>query len=83
LLSHVSPSERLDGEIDEILKNILQGGPDAMAKIKDLIRFVAAGTVDDAMIADTAKRIAEIRATPEGKEGVASFLEKRKPAWKG
>lgn len=83
LLSHVSPSEKMDGEIDEILKNLLAGGPQAMAKIKDLIRFVASGTVDDAMVAETAKRIAEIRATPEGKEGVASFLEKRKPAWKG
>ncbi len=82
LLSHVSASEKLDAEIDEILKNLLAGGPQALAKIKDLIRFVASGTVDDAMIADTAKRIAEIRATPEGKEGVASFLEKRKPAWK-
>jgi methylglutaconyl-CoA hydratase len=82
LLSHVSPSEKLDGEIDKILENLLAGGPQALAKIKDLIRFVASGTVDDAMVADTAKRIAEIRATPEGKEGVASFLEKRKPAWK-
>jgi len=82
LLSHVSPSEKLDGEIDKILENLLAGGPQSMAKIKDLIRCVASGTVDDAMIADTAKRIAEIRATPEGKEGVASFLEKRKPAWK-
>lgn len=82
LLSHVSPSEKLDGEIDKILENLLQGGPDALAKIKDLIRFVASRQVDDAMIADTAKRIAEIRATPEGKEGVASFLEKRKPGWK-
>ncbi len=83
LLSHVSPSEKLDGEIDEILRHLMQSGPQALAKIKDLIRFVAAGTVDDAMIADTAKRIAEIRATPEGKEGVAAFLEKRKPSWHG
>lgn len=82
LLSHISPSEKLDGEIDKILENLLAGGPGSMAKIKDLIRFVSSGSVDDAMIADTAKRIAEIRATPEGKEGVASFLEKRKPAWK-
>ncbi|MDH3318365.1 MAG: enoyl-CoA hydratase/isomerase family protein [Betaproteobacteria bacterium] len=82
LLSHVSPSEELDGEIDKILENLLHGGPGAMAKIKDLIRDVASGKVDDAMVAETAKRIAEIRATPEGKEGVASFLEKRKPAWK-
>jgi methylglutaconyl-CoA hydratase len=82
LLSHVSPSAKLDGEIDEILKNLLAGGPQALGKIKVLIRDVASGKVDDAMVAETAKRIAEIRATPEGKEGVASFLEKRKPAWK-
>ena len=37
--------------------------------------------VDDALIADTARRIAEIRVSPEGKEGIASFLEKRKAAW--
>ena len=82
LLSHVSPSEKLDGEIDEILKNLLQGGPQAIAKIKDLIRRVSSGPIDDAMIEDTAVRIAEIRATPEGKEGVASYLEKRKPGWR-
>lgn len=82
LLSHVSASERLDAEIDEILENLLQGGPQALAKIKDLIRRVSTGEIDDVMIEDTAKRIAEIRATPEGKEGVASFLEKRKPAWR-
>jgi methylglutaconyl-CoA hydratase len=83
LLSHISPSEKLDGEIDEILKHIVQGGPQAIAKIKDLIRAVASGPVDDAMIADTAKRIAEIRVSSEGREGIASFLEKRKPSWHG
>lgn len=81
LLSMVSPSEKLDGEIGEILKNLLAGGPAALAKIKDLIRVVASGRVDDAMIDDTAKRIAEIRVSEEGKEGIASFLAKRKPSW--
>jgi methylglutaconyl-CoA hydratase len=37
----------------------------------------------DALIADTAQRIADIRSSDEGKEGVRSFLEKRKPAWLG
>ncbi|RZA30993.1 MAG: enoyl-CoA hydratase/isomerase family protein, partial [Lysobacteraceae bacterium] len=37
--------------------------------------------VDDALLLDTANRIAEIRASMEGREGVASFLEKRKPTW--
>jgi methylglutaconyl-CoA hydratase len=81
LLTAVSASEELDAEIDKILKHLLQGGPQALAKIKDLIRTVACGPVDDTLIADTARRIAEIRGSPEGREGVASFLEKRKPSW--
>ena len=60
-----------------------RGGPQALARIKDLIRAVSSGRVDDAMIADTAQRIAEIRVSPEGREGIASFLEKRRPAWAG
>lgn len=81
LLSSVSPSEKLDGEIGKILEHLLAGGPDALGKIKDLIRAVSSGSVDDAMIDDTAKRIAEIRVSAEGKEGIGSFLEKRKPSW--
>ena len=82
LLSHISPSEKLDGEIDEILKHLVQGGPQALDKIKDLIRTVSSGPISDPMIEDTAQRIAEIRVSPEGREGIASFLDKRKPAWK-
>ena len=82
LLTAVSPSDKLDGEIGEMLKHIVQGGPQAIAKIKDLIRRVSSGSVDDAMIEDTAQRIAEIRVSPEGREGIASFLERRKPSWK-
>ena len=82
LLTAVSPSENLDGEIDGMLGHLLQGGPQAMAKIKDLIRRVSSGTIDDSMIEDTATRIAEIRVSPEGREGIASFLEKRKASWK-
>jgi len=83
LLTAVSPSEKLDGEIEEILRHLMQSGPQALVKIKELIRAVACGPVDDTMIADTAKRIAEIRVSPEGREGIASFLEKRKPSWHG
>jgi methylglutaconyl-CoA hydratase len=83
LLSMVSPSEKLDGEIDEMLKHLLQGGPHALREIKDLIRVVSSGEVTDAMIEDTAARIAGIRVSPEGREGIASFLEKRRPGWRG
>jgi len=81
LLSDVCPPEELDGAVNAILGHLVVGGKAAHAKIKDLVRTVAAGPADDAMIADTAKRIAEIRVSAEGKEGIASFLEKRKPSW--
>jgi methylglutaconyl-CoA hydratase len=74
-------TNNLDEEIERLLKHLLAGGPEAHAKIKDLIRAVAGRPVDDALAADTAKRIAEIRVSPEGREGIASFLEKRKAAW--
>jgi methylglutaconyl-CoA hydratase len=71
----------LDKAIESLVSHLLAGGPEAHAKIKDLIRAVAGRPADDALAAETAKRIAEIRVSPEGKEGIASFLEKRKAAW--
>ena len=74
-------TQKLDETIDSLVRHLLAGGPEAMAKIKDLIRAVAARPVDAALVAETAKRIAEIRVSPEGREGIAAFLEKRKPSW--
>jgi methylglutaconyl-CoA hydratase len=81
MLSALVPAAELDSTIENILKNLLSGGPTAHAKIKELIRAVVHRPLDDALVADTAKRIAEIRVSPEGKEGIASFLEKRKASW--
>ena len=81
MLQLLVKSEELDPALSAITDHLLAGGPEAHAKIKDLIRAVAGRRPDDALVAETAKRIAEIRGTPEGKEGIASFLEKRKPAW--
>jgi methylglutaconyl-CoA hydratase len=81
LLADIAPKEELDGAVNALLGHLVIGGREAHARIKDLIRTVSAGPADDAMIADTAKRIAEIRVSPEGREGIASFLEKRKPNW--
>ena len=76
----VSPSE-LDGEVDSLVKHLLAGGPDAHVKIKDLIRVVTHRQIDDNLSAETAERIADIRVSPEGREGIASFLEKRRASW--
>jgi methylglutaconyl-CoA hydratase len=81
MLSIVTSPDKLDEKIHEISNHLLAGGPQAHAKIKALIRGVAGRPVDDALVADTARRIAEIRVSPEGKEGIASFLEKRKASW--
>ena len=81
LLSSCVFSNQLDSSVEEIIKHLLAGGSEAHAKIKDLIRAVAGRAVDAALVADTARRIAEIRVSPEGREGIASFLEKRKPSW--
>ena len=81
LVHEVVPRERLDRRLDEVISILLDNGPAAMAASKDLIRRVASGPVDDAMVEDTAQRIADIRATDEGREGVQAFLEKRGPKW--
>src|SRR5690349_2246682 len=82
LLSALVPAAELDPFIGQMLDHLLAGSAAAHARIKDLMRDVAGRPIDDSLKADTARRIAEIRASPEGREGIASFLEKRKPAWK-
>lgn len=81
MLSLLVASSEIDKAIENLVGHLLAGGPQAHAKIKDLIRAVAGRPLDDALAADTAKRIAEIRVSPEGREGIASFLEKRKASW--
>lgn len=81
LVHEVVPRERLDGRLEELIGVLLGNGPAAMAASKELIRRVASGPVDDAMVEDTAQRIADIRATDEGREGVQAFLENRGPNW--
>jgi methylglutaconyl-CoA hydratase len=81
MLSALTTRENLDAVISSLVENLLAGGPEAHAKIKALIRAVAGRRPDDALVAETAKQIAEIRGSPEGKEGIAAFLEKRKASW--
>lgn len=81
LVHDVVPESLLDERIRTLVAMLLENGPAAMTAIKALLSRVAGGPLDDAMIEDTAKRIAKIRATDEGKEGVTAFLEKRKPRW--
>jgi len=73
--------EALDEALGEQVAALLEGGPKSQAAAKDLIRAVAHRPVDDALLADTARRIAELRATPEAREGLSAFLDKRPAGW--
>ena len=76
-----TPGE-LDAAIAKLVEALLACGPASQRESKELIRAVAHRPVMSEVIQDTAERIARVRASPEGREGVAAFLEKRKPAWK-
>jgi methylglutaconyl-CoA hydratase len=71
----------LDTGVDTLVAHLLAASPAAIASSKELIRSVARGAIEHDMIADTAARIAAARTSPDGKEGISSFLEKRKPSW--
>ena len=72
----------LDTKVAEIVALLVANGPAAVKACKKLVQDVAGRPIDAALRDDTARRIADIRASAEGREGVASFLGKREPAWK-
>ena len=73
--------EQLDTTVQTIVSALLQGGPLSQAAAKDLVRAVDGRPVNDTLVEDTAHRIAHLRATPEAREGISAFLEKRSPTW--
>ena len=82
LVHEVVPDEALTVRGDTFVKLLLQGGPNAQAEAKNLIKAVHGRTLDGDMLVDLAKRIARIRVSDEGQEGINAFLEKRKPRWR-
>ena len=81
LVHEVTAAEDLQAAVDAMVEALLANGPAAMVETKDQIAGVANRPVDDRLIAAAAARIARIRVSHEGREGVAAFLEKRKPGW--
>ena len=74
-------ADALDAKVAEIVAALVANGPMAVRACKRLVQDVAGLPIDAALRGDTARRIADIRASAEGREGVQSFLNKRKPAW--
>jgi methylglutaconyl-CoA hydratase len=81
LLHDLAQLNELDTRINELLGFLVTAGPRAQSEAKQLIRSVAHRPIDTAVISQTARRIARVRATPEAKEGVAAFLGKRRASW--
>ena len=73
--------EALDAGVAALVEPLLAGGPLAQKSAKDLIEAVKGRPIDAATLEDTARRIATQRATPEARDGIAAFLDKRPPAW--
>jgi methylglutaconyl-CoA hydratase len=73
--------DALDAKVDEIVAALAANGPMAVKACKRLVQDVAGQPITEALRAETARRIADIRASAEGKEGVQSFLTRRPPGW--
>ena len=74
--------EALDARVAEIVAALVANGPAAVKASKKLVQDLAGREIDAALREETARRIADIRASAEGREGVQAFLNKREPAWK-
>jgi methylglutaconyl-CoA hydratase len=82
LLHELAQNEdEMDEKINHLCEALLNAGPASIAEAKSLIASVANQPINDALVSETAHRIARVRASAEGKEGLAAFLEKRKPSW--
>ncbi len=77
----VDSVEALDAQVAELAKALCSASPAAVKACKRLVQDVAEREITQALIDQTVAGIADIRASAEGKEGVQSFLQKRKPNW--
>ncbi len=77
----VVPAAQLDAKVAEIAQSLLLGGPAALKACKALVQDVAEKDITQLLIDRTVQGIADIRVSDEGREGIQSFLGKRKPGW--
>lgn len=81
LVHEVVEASNLQTRLHHISESLIAGGPCALTRTKELIDGVAAAPLDEELVQKTAEWIAEVRKTPEAKEGVSAFLQKRPSTW--
>jgi len=81
LVHEVVPAGDLDARVADLARTLVQAGPEAVKACKKLLHDVAGQEMSTSLLEHTAERIADIRVAPEGREGIAAFLDKRKPNW--
>lgn len=81
LVNEVTADDGLDAGVAALVEALIAGAPRAQQAAKDLIQAINGRSIDDTVMEETAQRIARQRVTDEGKDGIVSFLEKRRPAW--
>ncbi|HAL37694.1 MAG TPA: enoyl-CoA hydratase [Polaromonas sp.] len=77
----VVTADALDAKVAEITQALVSASPAAVKACKQLVQDVAGRDISADLMARTVKGIADIRSSEQGKEGVQSFLQKRKPSW--
>ncbi len=83
MIHELVPAAELDAAVEAIAQAFAACAPGALAEMKKLLRTVSGAPITPKLIAHTARVIARRRASDEAREGIASFLEKRKPSWSG
>jgi methylglutaconyl-CoA hydratase len=78
----VVPADAIDAKVGEVVGAWVANGPAAVKACKRLVHDLAGRPIDAELRAETARRIADIRASVEGREGVQAFLHKREPSWR-
>jgi len=81
LIHQVVGEGELEATIESLAVSILKGSPAAISASKELIRFVESRPIEPSIHEETARRLAIIRSSVEGKEGIDAFLTKRTPSW--
>ena len=83
LVHECVPAAELDAKVEKFCGQLAQAGPQALARAKKLLAKVAGAPISPKLAAETAAVLAEVRSGAEAREGIRSFLEKRKPRWAG